>query len=584
MKRKSAEHLKVLEKVPSGISGLDEITEGGLPKGRTCLVCGGAGAGKSLLAIEFLVRGAERYGEPGVLMAFEETEDELARNVASLGFDLKSLIAKKKLVVDFVRVARHEIEETGEYDLEGLFVRLNHSIEMVGARRVVLDTIESLFGSLPNEAILRAELRRLFGWLKSKGVTAIITAERGEGSLTRYGLEDYVADCVILLDHRVENQVSTRRLRVVKYRGSFHGTNEYPFLISPEGLSVLPITSLGLKHPASRQYTSTGIAKLDEMLVGKGYFRGSSVLISGMAGSGKTSIAAAFVNSAARRGERALYFSFEESPLQVVRNMKSIGFDLGKWEHAGLLSFHAARPTVHGLEMHLLKIHAHIRKEKPRVVVFDPITNLITVGTPGEARSMLTRLIDFLKTEQITALFTSLTEAGAPEAETPVGVSSLMDTWLLLRNIESGGERDRVLYVLKSRGMAHSNQVREFILSDQGIDLVDIYTGSGVVLTGSARMTQEALEAAEAAVRGEEVDRYRREIARQRQVAEARIAAIRAEVEAKTEALDQEIKRASLVESNLRKDRLQMAARRGGVGRVHVGVLPLKESGNNEKS
>jgi circadian clock protein KaiC len=562
MKKKEPKKLETLEKVPSGIAGLDEITRGGLPKGRPALVCGTAGTGKTMLAMEFLVRGATLLNEPGVFMAFEETEEELTKNVASLGFDLKSLAKRKKLLVDYVRVESSEIEETGEYDLEALFVRLGYAIDSIGAKRVVLDTLESLFSALPNESILRSELRRLFRWLKDKGVTAIITAERGDGSLTRHGLEEYVADCVILLDHRVNDQISTRRLRVVKYRGSVHGTNEYPFLISDQGISVLPVTSLGLTHSAPNQHVSSGVRKLDEMLAGKGYFRGSSVLVSGTAGAGKTSLAGAFVDAAARRGERALYFAFEESPHQISRNMASIGIHLEPWVRQRRLQFHAARPTLFGLEMHLLTIHDQIRKFRPQVVVFDPITNLITAGTEIEAKSMLTRLIDYLKMEEVTALFTSLTLGGTTEDQTTVGISSLMDTWLLLRNLEAGGQRDRVLYVLKSRGMAHSNQVREFILSDKGIGLIDVYSGGGDVLTGSARMAQEARESAASALRQEEIRRRQREIDRQRQAVEAQIIALRAGLEAKIEELNHEITEATQVEATLDQDRLRMSANR----------------------
>lgn len=553
-----------LAKTATGITGLDEITNGGLPKGRPSLICGSAGAGKTMLAMEFLARGAMQYNEPGVFMAFEETEEELTKNVASLGFDLKELSARKKVVVDFVRIERSEIEETGEYDLEGLFVRINHAIDSIGAKRVVLDTIESLFAALPNEGILRAELRRLFRWLKNKGVTAIITAERGENGLTRHGLEEYVADCVIVLDHRVQEQISTRRLRVVKYRGSSHGTNEYPFLISKDGISVLPVTSMGLNHTASSQRISTGIAQLDEMLGGKGYFRGSSILLSGTAGTGKTSAAAAFVDAAARRGERALYFAFEESPSQITRNMRSIGFDLEPWVRKGLLRFQASRPSVHGLEMHLLTVHDQIRNFKPKVIVMDPITNLANVGSGMETKSMLSRLIDFLKTEHVTALFTSLTGGDATEQTTDVGISSLMDTWLLVRNLEIAGERNRALYLLKSRGMAHSNQVREFVLSDKGIELIPVYTGTGTVLTGSARVAQESREAAEALVRQEGVGRRRREIERVKRAAEAEIAAVRVRMESKLEELKHEIVQETVVEKKLARGREEMAIRRDG--------------------
>jgi circadian clock protein KaiC len=470
--RKMAVEPEGLEKCPTGISGLDEITGGGLPKGRPTLVVGSAGSGKTLLSMEFLVNGAEKYNEPGVFVAFEETTQELSKNVASLGFDVQALIAKKKLAVDYVYIERSEIEETGEYDLEGLFVRLGHAIQSVGARRVVLDTIEVLFSGLPNPAILRAELRRLFRWLKSVGVTAVITGERGEHSLTRYGLEEYVADCVILLDHRVTDQLSTRRLRVVKYRGSAHGTNEYPFLIDEHGMSILPITSLGLAHEVSTEKVPTGIPQLDKMFHGGGYYRGSSVLVSGTAGTGKTSIAAYFADAVCRSGKRCLYFAFEESESQLLRNMGSIGLNLAKWARKGLLTVHSARPEMLGLERHLVEMHKSIREFNPQAVVVDPITNLVKAGGRLEVTSMLTRLIDHLKTEKITSLSTSLV-TDAREVEAAAGVSSLMDTWIALQDIEGNGERNRGIMIMKSRGMGHSNQVREFKLTDRGLVIAD---------------------------------------------------------------------------------------------------------------
>jgi circadian clock protein KaiC len=456
-------------KAPSGIRGLDEITGGGLPRGRPTLVCGSAGSGKTLFAAGFLVRGIE-MGEPGVFMTFEETAEELAQNVASLGFDLARLSLRKKLLVDFVRVERAEIAETGEYDLEGLFVRLGHAIDTVRAKRVVLDSLESLFSGLSNEALVRAELRRLFRWLKSRGVTAIVTAERGEGALTRHGLEEYVSDCVILLDHRVTEQVSTRRLRVVKYRGSAHGTNEYPFMIDASGFSVLPITSLGLQHRAPAERVSSGVTRLDAML-GGGYFRGSTVLVSGTPGSGKTTVAVRFVQAACERGERCLYFAFEESPQQLTRNMSSIGMDLARWRKRGLLRLESARPAVYGLEAHLAFMHRAIRESAPRAVLVDPITDF--TNSLNDNKAMLTRLIDFLKMEGITALFTSLTATGAPVEQSEAGVSSLIDTWIVLRDLEREGRRHRALCVLKSRGMAHSHDVREFRITRRGIDIGD---------------------------------------------------------------------------------------------------------------
>ena len=462
-----------LEKCPTGITGLDEITRGGLPKGRPALIAGSAGSGKTLLSLEFLVHGIVKYNEPGVFVAFEETAEELTKNVASLGFNLDTLVAKKKLSVDYIYIERSEIEETGEYDLEGLFVRLGHAIKSVGAKRVVLDTVEALFAGLPNPAILRAELRRLFRWLKNMGVTAIITGERGEHSLTRYGLEEYVADCVILLDHRVADQISTRRMRVVKYRGSAHGANEYPFLIDEEGISILPITSLGLAHEALKVRVSTGIPRLDAMFSGGGYYRGSSVLVSGTAGTGKTSVAAYFADALCRGGKRCLYFSFEESESQILRNMRSIGLDLSKWTKKGLLKFHSARPQLFGLETHLMEMRRVIGAFRPQAVVIDPVSNLTCVGNQFDVTSMLTRLVDHLKVEKITSVFTSLI-SDVSESAAGVGVSSLMDTWITLQDIQTNGEKRRGISIIKSRGMGHSSQVREFKMTNKGIVITEL--------------------------------------------------------------------------------------------------------------
>ena len=549
-------------KAATGINGLDEITGGGLPQGRTTLICGTAGCGKTLFGMEFLVRGAMQFGEPGVFMAFEETAGELSANVRSLGFDLDALVAKKKLVLDYVRVERSEIEETGEYNLEGLFIRLSLAIDSIGAKRVVLDTIESLFGGLTNAAILRAELRRLFRWLKDKGVTAIITGERGDrAELTRNGLEEYVSDCVILLDNRVNDQISTRRLRIVKYRGSRHGTNEYPYLIDDDGISVLPITSLGLRHEVSSERVSSGVARLDTML-GGGYYRGSSLLVSGTAGSGKTSLAAHFADAACRRGERVLYFAFEESEGQLIRNMRSIGIDLAPWIQGCMLRFAAARPTFCGMEMHLTAMHKTIHDFQPQAVIVDPLSNFATVGTTVEAQSMFMRLIDFLKSKQITAMFTSLTSSGRDTEQTEIGISSLMDTCLHMRDVDSGGERNRAMYILKSRGMAHSNQLREFLLTDKGIELRDVYLGPEGVLTGSARLAQEAKEQRFEVMRQHESDVRQRQLERRRQAMEAKIAAIRLKYQADEEELRREIADYQADEVRLIDDRHTMAQSR----------------------
>ena len=550
-----------LPKVRTGISGLDEITFGGLPAGRPTLICGGPGCGKTLFATTFLVNGAVMYGEPGVFMSFEESTADLVHNVASLGYDLNSLIEKNKIAIDFVRVERSEIEESGEYDLEGLFVRLGYAIKSIGAKRVVLDTLEVLFAGLGDTQILRGEIRRLFAWLKAQNVTAIITAEQGSGALTRFGLEEYVSDCVLLLDNRVNNQVTTRRLRVVKYRGSAHGTNEYPFLIDREGISVLPVTSAGLAHGASDVVISTGVPGLNQMLGVGGFYRGTSILVSGTAGTGKTSLAAHFIDSVCARGERCLYFAFEESPAQIVRNMRSIGLDLQPRIDAGLLQFEAARPSLFGLEMHLAKMYREIEHFKPAAAVLDPISALR--GESGDVHSMLLRVIDLLKSRGITAFLTNLLSVqGMDQAD--AGMSSLMDTWLSLVQLESNGERNRGIYVLKSRGMNHSNQIREYQLTSKGVKLVDAYLGAGGVLTGTARIAQEILDSSAETRRQQESERKFRAIKRKRAAVERQIAELRAELESEEEDAQKSLEYDEQLERARQAERKAVAIQRGG--------------------
>ncbi|MBD2594580.1 circadian clock protein KaiC [Nostoc spongiaeforme FACHB-130] len=522
----------VLAKCPTGIQGLDEITYGGLPQGRPVLLCGKAGCGKTLMAMEFLVRGATLFDEPGVFMAFEETAEELTQNVASLGWDVAELIQEKKLVIDHVHIERSQIQETGEYDLEALFIRLGYEIDAIAAKRVVIDTLEVLFGGLDNAAIVRTELRRLFLWLKTKGVTAIITSESGDNSLTRHGLEEYVSDCVIRLDQRVSNELSTRWLQIIKYRGSRHGSNEYPFLIKEDGISVLPITSVGLDYSVTTEWIPSGIKRLDTMLGGQGFFRGSSILISGTAGTGKSSLSAHFANATCQRGEKCLYFAFEESPHQIIRNMRSIGIDLETAVNKDLLKFQALRPTFYGLEMHLVNMLSIVNDFQPDAVIIDPISNLTYGSTDVQMKSFMMRLIDYLKTKNITTLFTNLNEGNSAFLEyTEIGVSSLADTWILLRTIEINGERNRLIHVLKSRGISHSNQVREFILTDEGIELLDVYLGTEGVLTGTARIIQEAKDRAAAVERQQKIEQKQHDIERKRLLMEAQVKAIESQFE-----------------------------------------------------
>jgi circadian clock protein KaiC len=564
-----------IEKAPTGIAGLDEITCGGLPKGRPTLLCGAAGCGKTLFAMTFLHHGAVEYQEPGVFVAFEERPAELIANVGSLHYDIKKLIADKKLAIDHIQIDGNCIEEAGDYNLEALFIRLGYAIDSVGAKRVVIDTIEALFGAFENHAALRSELRRLFEWLKQKGVTAIITGERGDGALTRHGLEEYVADCVILLDNRVSDQLSIRRVRIVKYRGSAHGTNEYPFIINEQGITVMPITSAGLAHGASTERVSSGIPDLDEMLEGKGYYRGSSILISGMAGTGKSTVAAHFADSICRSGERCIYFAMEESPQQIVRNMRSIGLDLQKWVNKGLLSFSARRPNLFGLETHLAAMYREVSEFDPTAVVIDPMSALMTAGITSDVHSMILRLVDFLKARGTTALFTNLGGVKAESATTEMQISSLMDTWLLLYNRESNGEHNRELYLLKSRGMAHSNQVREFVMTSDGIQLREAYIGPDGALIGSARLAQEAKDEANKLLRQQEMERRLRERARRQREIAAQIESLKTQLaneEAEAAALDQE---GAAREDQLTADRTAMGDSRSSSG---GDVTPFKST------
>jgi circadian clock protein KaiC len=550
-----------LEKARTGIKGLDDVTIGGLPRGRPTLLCGAAGCGKTLIAMTFLVNGAMQYGEAGVFMSFEERSEDLAANVASLGYDLDGLIAAKKLVIDHVRIEPAEIEVSGDFDFEPLFVRLGYAIDQVGAKRVVLDTIEALFSGFKDEAILRAEFRRLFAWLKDRGVSAIITGERGEGQLTRYGIEEYVSDCVILLDNRVHDQVTTRRLRIVKYRGSSHGTNEYPFLIDDRGVSVMPITSARLQHKISSDIVPSGVADLDAMFGRRGFYRGSSVLLSGLAGTGKSTFSAWFANAVCARAERCLYFAFEESPDQIVRNMHSAGIDLQRHVDSGLLVFESARPSLYGLEMHLARMHRDIVEFNPAAVVVDPISAFR--GVQSEIHGTLLRLADICKERGITAFFTSLSLASDHASEADRGVSSLMDTWISLTDLESSGERNRVMFVLKARGMSHSNQMREYLLTGSGIKLIDPYVGQGGVLTGTARQAQEARERNETLERSQAIERRQRDLDRRRATVERQIAELRAAMEAEESEASMLGQQESGREEILIADRLAMATKRG---------------------
>jgi circadian clock protein KaiC len=565
---RAAPSLPALAKAPTGIEGLDQVLGGGLPSGRATLLTGATGSGKTLLGLEFLVHGAQRFGENGVFVAFEESASELAVNVASFGFDLEGLVAADRLRVDEVQFERFGTNHAGAYDLEGLFIRLGHAIDAIGAKRVVLDTVDVLFAGLPEPAVVRTELMRLFRWLKERGVTAIVTAERGGGELTRYGIEEFVADCVIVLDHRVEHESSVRRLRIVKYRGSAHGTDEYPFLIDEDGIWVNPVSGVKLDYTASTERVSTGIADLDTMLGGGGVYRGSSILLSGTAGTGKTSISASFIDAACRRGERCVFFSFEESSDQIIRDLRSIGLDLQPWVEAGLLYFRSVRPTAYGLEQHLLRMFRLIDEVQPRVVVVDPITTFTAIASQRNVTSTVGRLMDKCRGMGITSVFASLNVGGSPLESTDAHVSSVADVWVVVRDIESDGERNRALYVLKARGLAHSNQVREFVFHDTGIALLPVHVDAEGVKIGSARVTQEARDRLDQLARAHDIERTRRELDLHRARRVAAVAAMDAEFELEAARLQAALDHAADAEARLAADRRALALRRGGVATV----------------
>lgn len=553
---------KQLAKCPTGIEGLDTITNGGLPRNRLTLICGGAGSGKTSLGVEFLVQGIIKYNEPGLLITFEEKPQEIIENAASIGFDLEDLINKKKLFIEYIEVQEEEIAQSGDYTLEGLFIRFEQIVTSIAIKRVSLDTLDSIFATLGNTLILRAEIYRLFSWLKQKNITSLVTAEAGINTLSRNGLEEYISDCVISLRTNIVSEVLTRLLRIVKYRGSKHGTNEYPFLITDSGINLFPITSNYLNNIVSTEFVSTGVKELDEMMDNKGYYQGSTVLITGTAGTGKTSLASIFSNSICQKGERCIYFTFEEMINQILRNMSSINLNLQQWIDKDLLKFYAYRSSIYGLETHLLTIQNLIKQFKPQAVIIDPINNFELIGTELEIKSMMTRLIDFLKAQQITALFTSLTTAINPKEHAEVGISSLIDSWLVLQNLEYAGERTRGITIVKSRGIAHSNQIREFIITSNGVKLEKIYVGPNGILTGSARLDQEEQENLQFLLQEKETLRRKKLLEHKKATLEAKIMALKSEFDADTEEIESLIMKEEIQNKGILETRSTMAQRR----------------------
>lgn len=554
--------IKRLAKCPTGIEGLDTLTNGGLPRNRLTLICGSAGSGKTSLGIEFLVQGIIKYDEPGLFITFEEKPQEIIENAASIGFDLEDLINKKKLFIEYIPVQEEEVMQSGDYTLEALFIRFEQVITSIAVKRVTLDTLDSIFASLGNTPVLRAEIYRLFNWLKQKNITSLVTSEAGITTLSRNGLEEYISDCVISLRTNIVSEVLTRFLRVVKYRGSKHGTNEYPFLITDIGINLFPITSNYLNNIVSTEFVSTGVKELDEMMDNKGYYRGSTVLVTGTAGTGKSSLAAVFSNSICQTGERCIYFTFEEMINQILRNMSSVNLNLQQWIDKDLLKFYAYRSPTYGLETHLLTIQNVIKEFKPHAVIIDPITNFDLIGTELEIKSMMTRLIDFLKAQQITALFTSLATTIDPREQTEIGISSLIDSWLVLQNLEQAGERTRGITILKSRGIAHSNQIREFIITSNGIKLEKIYVGPNGILTGSARLDQEEQEKLHLLLQEKETLRRKKLLEHKKALLEAKIMALKSEFDADVEEIESLIMKEEIQNKRILETRSAMAKRR----------------------
>lgn len=553
---------KQLAKCPTGIEGLDTITNGGLPRNRLTLICGSAGSGKTSLGVEFLVQGIIKYNEPGLLITFEEKPQEIIENAASIGFDLEDLINKKKLFIEYIQLQEEEIAQSGDYTLEALLIRFEQIVTSIAIKRVSLDTLDSIFAILGNTPILRAEIYRLFSWLKQKNITSLVTSEAGINTLSRNGLEEYISDCVISLRTNIVSEVLTRLLRIVKYRGSKHGTNEYPFLITDSGINLFPITSNYLNNIVSTEFVSTGVKELDEMMDNKGYYQGSTVLITGTAGTGKTSLASIFSNSICQTGERCIYFTFEEMINQILRNMSSINLNLQQWIDKDLLKFYAYRSSIYGLETHLLTIQNLIKQFKPQAVIIDPINNFELIGTELEIKSMMTRLIDFLKAQQITALFTSLTTVINPKEHAEVGISSLIDSWLVLQNLEYAGERTRGITIVKSRGIAHSNQIREFIITSNGVKLEKIYVGPNGILTGSARLDQEEQENLQFLLQEKETLRRKKLLEHKKATLEAKIMALKSEFDADTEEIESLIMKEEIQNKGILETRSTMAQRR----------------------
>ena len=463
-----------LPKSLTGIQGLDDITYGGIPQNRPTLLVGSIGTGKTIFAMEYIINGITMFNEPGVFMTFEEQTDELQINVTSMGYNLSKLIADNKIYLEHLHIDHREIQATGKYDIEGLFIRIEMAIEKVKAKRIVLDALDTLFIGLDSQ-ILRSEIKRLFFWLKEKKVTAIITSEVGDIFLTRLGFEEVVADCVIELNNRLNNQISTRRLRIVKYRGSYHSTNEYPFMIDHKGITIFPIISEAPQIIVSNERISSGIKQIDEMLDGRGFYVGSSILVSGSAGTGKSSIAASFIKDVCEKKGTALYCAFEEAPNQIKRNMASIGIFLEPYEKSGNLHFYYSRPTLQTLELHFIAIKKLIKQINPSVVILDPITNLMIENINSDIRTMLTRFVDYLKMEQITVLLTAtLTVSSLELIQSNEGISSMVDTCIMIQEKNIIDSRRRTLYIMKSRGICNSKKEVEFIITSEGISIAPL--------------------------------------------------------------------------------------------------------------
>ena len=544
--------------VSTGVKGLDDVLGGGIPQGHAMLLVGKPGTGKSILSMEYLLHGIELHKENGVYISFEESEKQIISNAASFGWKFEEMVKKNKLAISYIDMQPEQMRTVGDYDLSALILRVKGAIKKVNARRVVIDGINNLLSTFDDERIIRSDLLRLIREIKEVNATIFITGERGHDSWSKMGFEEYLADGLMHLDNRTDGNYQTREIQVVKCRGINHYTGKSPFIINSEGMSIRPLITADFDYKVLKSRVSTGIADIDNMLGGKGLYRGSTVYITGPSGAGKTSISSSFANGACSRGERALFLAFEESSDQIIRNMKSIGLSLDKWVNEKLLYFYTARATTNSLEGHLDNIMTMVREVEPTCVVLDPISAFRPIANENETKLMLIRLNDYLRARKITTVFTALSSDGEYSEHADVQLSSIADTWIVVRIMDYKGERNNVMQLMKSRGMSHSRQMKEMYFTGNGLKLQNVYQGPEGVLTGAARIGQEKYEKLKEARNVIEIDKNRKKIERKKSLLEASIEALKHEYEEELEALHAAIEEAEEQNSKIKETRKEI--------------------------